>query len=110
MRALKAGRAFGYHPGNFPGAHLDTLLDDGVPMGGVSLSSATTRTLSIFASALPSTSYVQVVQGAVDYTGNDPGTSIVATIPAKRFTGTGVVSTHLGNPGLVVLPRPGDQP
>lgn len=98
VASLKAGRAFIYHPGNFPGAHLDTLLDDGVPMGGVSLSSAATRKLSIFASGLPSNSYVQVVQGAVDYTGNDPGTSIVATIPGTRFAGAGVVSTTLTTP------------
>jgi hypothetical protein len=63
------------------------LVDDAVPMGGISVSTSSTRRLTIYAGNLPSGSIVQLVAGPVDYAGAvDPGTSILQTLTPADFT------------------------
>lgn len=62
---------------------------DGNPMGSVSVSSATSRQLSVSATGLTSSMVVEVVRGPVDYAGSanpNPGTATVSTLPASAFT------------------------
>jgi hypothetical protein len=96
--ALASGRAYVFHPGQTPGLQLDTLVDGAVPMGAASVSAATERTVAVGLSALPSDCTVDLVVGPVDYTGADPGTSVVGSWPASAFgtTGTGTVSIAVG--------------
>jgi hypothetical protein len=85
--ALKSGRAYAAHVGRWPGGQLDMLVDDAVPMGGISVSTSSTRRLTIYAGNLPSGSIVQLVAGPVDYAGAvDPGTSILQTLTPADFT------------------------
>lgn len=85
VKAMAAGRAFAAHAGRWPGA-LDLLVDESVPMGAVSVSSKTSRTLAVWATDLPPGSAVQVIGGPVDYAGNpDPGTWIVDTLTPEAF-------------------------
>ena len=95
VAGLSAGRAFAYHCGLFAGGQLDLLVDGRVPMGHVSVSSAGSRSVAIFAAGLPTGSVVEVVQGRVDYTGTDPGTMIRTHFKAAAFSGSGVVSVQI---------------
>jgi hypothetical protein len=86
-QALHAGRAYAAHVGRWPGGQIDMLVDDVVPMGGVSISTSSTRQLTIYASGLPSGSVVELVAGPVDYAGAvDPGTSIARSLGASSFS------------------------
>jgi hypothetical protein len=86
VHALAAGRAFVAHAGRWLGA-VDLLVDESVPMGAVSVSAKTARSLAIWATDLPSGSAVQVIGGPVDYAGNlDPATSVVETLPPSSFS------------------------
>ena len=87
LPALAGGRAFAAHVGRWPGGELDVLVDGTIPMGAVAVGGATSRALSIAASALPQSSTVQVVSGPVDYTGSAPATQVVAQLPASAFEG-----------------------
>jgi hypothetical protein len=93
VRALAAGRAFTYDPRQAPGLDVDTLVDGAVPMGGASLSSAGSRTVAIGVTDLPDGAVVELVRGPVDLTGQDPGTTVVASFARAAFgaTGTGTV-------------------
>jgi hypothetical protein len=92
VSALASGRAYTYHPGKWPNAQLDLSVGGTVPMGKVSVKSFNSRALTIFATNLPKNSLVQVVRGPVDFTGNDPGTKVVATIKAATFAKSGLAS------------------
>jgi hypothetical protein len=93
--ALAAGRAFAAHVGRWPGGQLDLLVDDTVPMGGVSVSSRTTRRIAIWATNLPAGSVVQLIAGPVDYSGaQDPGTWVSRTLSTSAFAG-GVVAVDV---------------
>jgi hypothetical protein len=84
--ALAAGRAYVAHIGLWPGGQIDMLVDDAVPMGGVSVGSTTSRRMTLLAANLPAGSVVQLVRGPVDYTGAvDPGTSSPRTLAATAF-------------------------
>ncbi len=100
VAALAAGRAYLTHIGRWPGGQLDMLVDGVVPMGAVSVSSATGRSIAVFASGLASGSRVQLVAGPVDYSdANDPGTGVLATLAPSSFSGgvaTVTVSTTAG--------------
>jgi hypothetical protein len=85
--ALAAGRAFVFHPGITPGLRLDTLVDDSVPMGKVSVSDAVSRTLAIQLDRLPSDATVELVGGPVDLAGQDPGTAVLQRWTAAAFPG-----------------------
>jgi hypothetical protein len=51
------------------------LVDGSVPMGAVSVSSVTSRQLTATATGLPSGAALQVLQGVVDYAGQNALTS-----------------------------------
>ena len=98
--ALAAGRAFAFHPGRTPRLQLDTLVDDSVPMGMASATPATSRTVAVQVANLPSDCTVELVIGPVDYAGQDPGTSVVASWTASAFSGgagTVAVAVDTGN-------------
>jgi hypothetical protein len=86
--ALAAGRAYTAHVGRWPGGQLDVLVDAAVPMGAVSVSTKASRSMAIWANALPAGSIVQLVAGPVDYAGQvDPGTVVLRTIAPSAFVG-----------------------
>ena len=86
--ALAAGRAYATHVGWWPNGQLDIRVDDLVPMGGVSVSSKTTRSIAIWATNLPVGSVVELVAGPVDYKGAvDPGTSVLRSLLPSAFSG-----------------------
>jgi hypothetical protein len=68
LAALAAGRVY---CGSLaaPGVALDMLVDGQVPMGAVSVSSLTSRSLELTAAGLPSGWSVALMQGDVDYAG-----------------------------------------
>ena len=99
MTALAGGRAYTCHAGKWAGGQLDMLVDGSVPMGKASVSSRTTRDLAVFTTNLPAGSAVQIVRGPVDYTGNDPGTAVIATIAASAFGSDGRVSRSIDTSG-----------
>jgi hypothetical protein len=86
--ALRSGRAFTAHLGRYPGAEIDMLVDGTVRMGGVSVSSKTSRQLGLYAANVPSGATAQLIAGPVDYAGQaDPGTAVLQSFPASAFTG-----------------------
>jgi hypothetical protein len=95
VSALAAGRAYTYHAGKWANGQCDLLVDGTVPMGKVSVSSNTSRSLTIFAANLGKSAHVDVVQGPVDYTGNDPGTSVIASFKSSVFSTSGMTSLQL---------------
>jgi hypothetical protein len=94
--ALRAGRAFTAHLGRYPGAELDMLVDGTVPMGAVSVSTKTSRKLTIYAANVPRGATVQLISGPVDYAGHvDPGTAVAMSFAASAFThGMATVSVN----------------
>jgi hypothetical protein len=90
--ALQAGRAFTVHLGRYPGGEIDMLVDGTVWMGHVSVSSKTTRQLTMYVAKVPSGATVQLIAGPVDYAGKpDPGTTVLRSFPASAF-GSGSVA------------------
>jgi hypothetical protein len=79
LSALAAGRAWCGSLSSFRGS-LDLLVDGSVPMGAVSVSSVTSRQLAAAATGLPSGAVLQVLQGAVDYAGQNALTDNVKLI------------------------------
>jgi hypothetical protein len=79
LSALAAGRAWCGSLSSFRGS-LDLLVDGSVPMGAVSVSSVTSRQLAAAATGLPSGAVLQVLQGAVDYAGQNALTDDVKLI------------------------------
>ena len=76
LGALAAGRCFFADMIRFRGA-LDLLVDGVAPMGSVSVSDLTSRTLVVTATGLPSSGTVRLVTGPVDVPG--PGVPFPAT-------------------------------
>jgi hypothetical protein len=107
VRALARGRAFTFHPRFVPGIDIDTLTGGSVPMGAASVSSATSRTVEIGLSNLPAGATVELVRGPVDFTGQDPGTEVVASFARSDFgpSGTGTVSASV-NTATACFVRP----
>lgn len=68
LAALAAGRVY-CGSLSAPDVALDLEVDGEVPMGAVSVSSVTSRSLTLAAAGLPAGWSVQVMQGAVDYAG-----------------------------------------
>ena len=88
VAALVAGRAYVADMKRWPGGETDLLVDGTVPMGAASVSSKTTRSLSVWARSLPANCSVQVAAGPVDYKAAvDPGTVVVSTLAPSAFTG-----------------------
>jgi hypothetical protein len=109
VRVLAAGRAFMFHPGQAPGLDIDTQVGGAVPMGAVSVSSATSRTIAIALTNLPPDAVVELVRGPVDTgTQQDPGTVVVQSFPRSAFgaSGTGTVSADVDtSSGCFVRPQ-----
>ena len=64
-------------------------------MGSASLSQASSRRLTVYATGVPSGGTVQVVQGAVDYAGTRdpvPTSKVIASFPASQLPGGQAVS------------------
>ncbi|MBO0881039.1 MAG: hypothetical protein J2P17_11975, partial [Mycobacterium sp.] len=79
LSALAAGRAWCGSLSKFRGS-LDLLVDGSVPMGAVSVSSVFSRQLVATAAGLPSGAVLQVLQGDVDYAGQNAPTDDVKLI------------------------------
>ena len=87
LSALRSGRAWCSSLSRYRGS-LDLLVDHSVPMGAVSVSGLTRRTLDVIATQLPIGAKVQVLQGQVDYAGVSaptPNTTVVASYPARAL-------------------------
>ena len=97
---LRSGNAFTAHAGKWPGSMLSMEVD-GVPMGGVLIGSASSRTVAISTENLPSGCRVQLIASPVDFTGVDPKTTVVGEWASTKFgaTGTGTVSAVVAQPG-----------
>jgi hypothetical protein len=95
--ALASGRAFMFHPGHTPGLHLDTLVDDTVPMGAVAVGGTGTRQVAIGVEALPADCTLELLTGPVDFAGIDPMTTTVHSWPgsAVGVRGRGTVSADV---------------
>ena len=85
LSALAAGRAWCGSLSKFRGS-LDLLVDGSVPMGAVSVSSVTSRQLAATATGLPSGAVLQVLQGAVDYAGQNALTDDVKLVGSYTAT------------------------
>ena len=92
LAALASGRSWCASLSGYRGA-LDVLVDGTCPMGSASVSTLTSRQLTVIASELPAGSTVQVLQGTVDYAGAAapaPNTSVIATYSAADLSGGAV--------------------
>ena len=83
LAALAAGRAWCGSLSRFRGS-LDLLVDGLCPMGSVSVSHATSRSLVASATKLPAGGSLQVLQGTVDYAGTADLTANTRVIGAYR--------------------------
>lgn len=103
VAALASGRAYTYHAGKWPNGQLDLNVGSHIPMGKVGVSALTARSLNIFAANLPTNSVVDIVQGPVDFTGNDPGTAVINSIAAATFgtSATASMTINTTNPCFV---------
>jgi hypothetical protein len=104
---LRSGNAYTAHPGQWPGAMLSMLVD-GVPMGGVTVGDAATRSAEISVEALPAGFTLQLLASPVDFQGVDPATTVVGHWPASEVGagGSGTVSTTVTQPGgMFVRPQ-----
>ncbi len=84
LQGLRAGKVWCQSLIGYAGA-MDVLVDGTCPMGSISVSQATSRSLLLTATSVPAGGDVRVVQGAVDYAGTaspTPNTQVVAIIPA----------------------------
>jgi hypothetical protein len=97
---LRSGNAYTAHAGKWPGSMLSMEVD-GVPMGGVSIGSASSRTVAISTENLPSGCRVQLIASPVDFTGVDPKTTVIGEWASTKFgaAGTGTVSAVVAQPG-----------
>jgi hypothetical protein len=79
LAALAGGRAWCGSLSKYRGS-LDLLVDGSVRMGSVSVSTLTSRQLTATATGLPTGAVLQVLQGAVDYAGQNAPTDDVKLI------------------------------
>lgn len=85
LRALASGRIWIAEP-SFRGM-VDLLVDGVAPMGSVSVSGSSARSLQIMATGVPAGGTVKLVRGPVDYAGAavpDPNT-VAQSLPASDF-------------------------
>jgi hypothetical protein len=85
LSALAAGRSWCGSLSKFRGS-LDLLVDASVPMGAVSVSSVTSRHLAASATGLPTGAVLQVLQGRVDYAGQNALTADIRLIGSYTTT------------------------
>jgi hypothetical protein len=92
LHALAAGRAWCAPLSSYRGS-LDLLVDGSVPMGSVSVSTATSRKLVATATGIPSGGSLQILLGTVDYAGIaalKSNAQVVATYSASQLAGGSV--------------------
>jgi hypothetical protein len=85
LDAFRAGRSYVGLLGAFAGAI--EMAVDGAPMGSGLVGSATSRTLDVAVSGLPTGAGVQVLRGDVDYAGTaspTPNTTVLRTLGANE--------------------------
>jgi hypothetical protein len=85
LDSMARGRAYVGYLGAFAGT-IDMAVDTDVPMGAVSVSPATSRSLRVDVTQLPEGGAVEVIRGDVDYAGlraPDPNTTTVKTLGAR---------------------------
>jgi hypothetical protein len=95
LASLAAGRSWCGSLSQFRGS-LDLLVDGSVPMGAVSVSSVTSRKLTASATGLPSGAVLQVLQGAVDYAGQQALTAdikLIGSYTPAQLAGGQVIQT-----------------
>ena len=90
MAAMAAGQIWCGSLSGFgtPAATLNLAADGTCPMGSVSLSTLTSRQLTVYATGLPKGGSLQVLQGTVDYAGTadpTPDTEVIATYTPKQL-------------------------
>lgn len=91
--ALKAGRAWSGNLAKFRGT-LDLLADGTAPMGSVTVSTASSRSLKLTATGMPTGSSLQVVRGVVDFGGAShpmPNSVVVKTYAASALASGSVL-------------------
>ena len=102
VAALAAGRSWCGSLSAFRGA-LDMLVDGSVPMGAVSVSPVNSRSLMATATKMPTGSTLQILQGVVDYAGQQQlsaNTKVIGSYPAAQLAGGSVeqaVDTSAGS-------------
>lgn len=87
LSALRRGRSWSTSSSRYRGA-LDLEADGGHPMGSVSFSDSTRRTVNVTATDLPSGGVLEVVQGPADYAGPghpEPGNTSIARFRAHEL-------------------------
>jgi hypothetical protein len=105
LDALARGQAYVGYLGSFGGT-IDMSLDGDVPMGAVSVSPKTSRTLRIALAGLPDGAAVEVVRGPVDYAGPntpDPGTEVVGRLGARDLSARSEVTVDTADECFVRL-------
>jgi hypothetical protein len=98
LAALAAGRVY-CGSLSAPPVALDMLIDGSVPMGAVSVSSLTSRSLTVTASGLPTGWTLDVLQGAVDYAGTadpTPDTVSIGSLTSADLDGSGQATMTIG--------------
>jgi hypothetical protein len=98
MAAMAAGQLWCGSLTEFggPQASLNLTVDGTCPMGSVSLSTLTSRQLTVYATGLPANGSLQVLQGTVDYAGTAdpaPDTSVIASYTPAELAGGGGQAT-----------------
>jgi hypothetical protein len=104
LDALARGQVYVGYLGSFAGT-LDMNVDD-VPMGGVAVGGATSRTLRIDATGVPPRGAVQVVRGVVDYAGvgtPDPNTTVLASKSASDLGSKAELTVDAGEESFLRL-------
>jgi hypothetical protein len=104
LDALAKGQVYVGYLGSFSGT-LDMSVDD-VPMGGVAVGGATSRTLRIDATGVPSGGAVQVVRGVVDYAGvgtPEPNSTVLASKSASDLRSKAELKLDAGEESFVRL-------
>ena len=97
VAALAAGRSRCGSLAAFRGA-LDMVVDGSVPMGAVSVSPVNSRSLTATATQMPTGSTLQILQGVVDYAGQQglsANTTVIGSYPAAQLAG-GTVNQAVG--------------
>jgi hypothetical protein len=100
LAAMAAGRVWCGSLSGFKGS-LDLLADGSCPMGSASVSTVSSRQLTVTGAQIPTGGSVQVLQGAVDYAGASaptPDTSVIATYSKSQLVkGGGQASLSVDN-------------
>jgi hypothetical protein len=105
LDGLSRGRAYVGYLGSFGGT-IDMTLDTDVPMGAVSVSPRTSRTLRMDVTRLPAGGAVEVVRGDVDYAGAadpNPNTTVVTTLGAGDLASRSAIPIDTGDDCFVRL-------